>query len=321
MLAELSSAKIGFIGAGRTANALAIGIAAAGLNVFAVGSRSFESALALATRIPDCWAVATSQDVAESCDLVFITTQDASIREVAETTRWRAGTAVVHCSGVETSAILTSAAKAGAQTGSLHPLQTFAGRDDAGKLAGSIFAVEAEDDLAAGLALLVEALGATPMRLRPEDKVLYHAAAVFASNYVVTLSKLASDLWLRFGVDRSFALQALAPLLRGAVDNIESRGLPDALTGPIARGDVETVAAHLTAVRDAAPDLNAVYRELALQTIPIALSQGGLSDEQAALLRELLASGPKALESPRGNAPPGGAGDSLLRISKGTRPR
>jgi predicted short-subunit dehydrogenase-like oxidoreductase (DUF2520 family) len=128
--------------------------------------------------------------------------------------------------------------------------------------------------------------------LRAEDRALYHASAVLASNYVVTLLKLASDLWLRFGYDRATALQALLPLLRGAVVNLETLGLPAALTGPVARGDVESVRRHIEALAQAAPELLGVYTTLGNETVPVALAGSGLDEETAARLRELFALSP-----------------------------
>ncbi len=246
--------------------------------------------LSLASLIPNARAT-SAQEAVDRCSLVFITTPDAAIREVCESLAWRAGVAVAHTSGVESSAILEKAAREGAATGSFHPLQTFAAVPPAlNSLAGSIFAVEAEGALRSDLLAMVDALGGTPIELRPEDKALYHASAVMIGNYTVTLAKMATDLWLRLGWERPAAMKALLPLLHGAVANIEALGLPQALTGPIARGDVATVARHLETLAAAAPDMLEAYRELALQTIPVALAKGGLSDPAAFELRSLLES-------------------------------
>ncbi|HXH21224.1 MAG TPA: DUF2520 domain-containing protein [Dehalococcoidia bacterium] len=280
--------NIGFIGAGRVGGALAISLHEAGYPVVAVASRSPEAAAALADHIPGCQAV-TPQEVVDRSEVVFITTPDAAIRPVCESLTWRAGMAAVHTSGSESSALLEKAAREGAATGSLHPLQTFAdAREARTNLPASYFAVEAEGWLRLTLLEIVAALQGTAIELRPEDKALYHASATILSNYTVTLAKLASDLWLRFGWERPAALRALLPLLKGAVNNVESLGIPLALTGPIARGDVQTVERHIAALREAAPDVLPVYRELALQTIPVALAAGGLSNPAAEALRMVL---------------------------------
>jgi predicted short-subunit dehydrogenase-like oxidoreductase (DUF2520 family) len=196
---------------------------------------------------------------------------------------------VVHTSGAHDSTILESAARSGALTASFHPLQTFADRDQArANLPASVFAVEAEGWLKDLLLEMVRALKGTPIELSADEKALYHASAVLISNYTVTLAKMATDLWLRFGWDRPAALRALLPLLKGSVNNLEALGVPMALTGPVARGDIETVERNLVALRATAPELAPAYRELALQTIPVALAKGGLSDSAAGALKRIL---------------------------------
>jgi predicted short-subunit dehydrogenase-like oxidoreductase (DUF2520 family) len=279
---------VGFVGVGRTGRALATALADAGYAVKVVTSRSGGPADALAAALAGCRAVETPQEVADACDLVFITTPDSAIREVAESVGWRPGQAAVHASGCETRAALAAAAARGAATGSLHPLQTFTAHGAPPDLRGVVFAVEAEGELRETLLAMVGRLGGAALELRAEEKALYHAAAVFASNYAVTLMKLAADLWLRFGWEWPAALRALLPLLKGTVANLEEAGLPAALTGPIARGDIETVGRHLEALAEAAPELLPAYRELGRQTLPLALRAGGLAEERAAALRALL---------------------------------
>jgi predicted short-subunit dehydrogenase-like oxidoreductase (DUF2520 family) len=286
--------RIGFIGAGRVGGALAIALREADYPVVAIASRSPESAAGLAALVPGSRAV-SPQQVVDASDIVFITTPDSAIRGVCEALGWRPGVGAVHTSGVYSSEVLAAAAAQGAAVGSLHPLQTFADRDQArANLPASVFAVEAQGWLREELLAMVSALGGSAVELTARDKALYHASAVLVSNYTVTLVKMATDLWLRFGVERPAALRALLPLLRGAVNNLEALGLPLALTGPVARGDTETVAAHLEALAKAAPEMLPVYRGLALQTIPIALARGGLDDAAAAELRHLLDRGSDA---------------------------
>jgi predicted short-subunit dehydrogenase-like oxidoreductase (DUF2520 family) len=290
------SPRVGFVGTGKVGSALAAALHAAGYNVSAVASRRFASADALAARVPGCTAYETPQAVVEDCDLVFLTVPDAAIEPVAASLRWRRGAAAVHTSGIATRAALAGAARQGAATASLHPLQTFAGA--AVELSGCCFAVEAEAGLRVTLLSLVESLGGRVVELRAEDKALYHAAAVLGSNYVVTLLALATDLWLRLGVERAEGLRALLPLLKGAVANLESAGLPGALTGPIARGDAATVELHLRALAQSAPEAVEVYRALGLQTLPLALAQGTVDEMSITRIRELLES--RAVAADRG---------------------
>ena len=270
-------------------NALARSLAAAGYPIAAVTSRTLQSARSLADVIPGCRPVATAQAVADLSDLVFVTTRDDAIAEVAGSARWRPGVSLVHTNGAKSLYVLQAAAAQGASTASLHPLQTFATIEEASEqIRGCVFGMEAEGELRQLLLQIVSDLEGTAIELRPEDKALYHAAAVLISNYTVTLTKLATVLWLRFGRERSQALRALLPLLQGTLRNLESNGLPTALTGPVSRGDVASVERHLAALEEAAPETLAAYRELALLTIPVALAKGGLTDEDAGALRRLL---------------------------------
>ena len=281
--------KIGFIGAGTVGTALAIRLTEQGYAVVAVASRSRASAEKLADRIIHCCVAEKSQEVARLADLVFITTPDDVIASVANAVQWRPGQMVVHCNGSASTDILENARRSGALVGSFHPLQTFADVSEAIRnLPGSAFAIEAEEPLHDLLAQMARDLGGQSFGLRAEDKVLYHAAAVIASNYTVALMKMATDLWRGFGVPVAQATQALLPLLRGTVNNIDKIGLPNCLTGPIARGDVGTLRNHLNALRERAPDMIDAYRQLGLQAIPIALEKGRILQETAREMKALL---------------------------------
>jgi len=289
--------KIGFIGAGTVGTALAVRLKESGYPVVAVSSRSYSSALRLAQAVPGCQPLGEGQAVAEAAELVFITTPDDAIPRVAAQVRWRQGQSAVHCSGADSLDVLEPARQAGAQVGGFHPLQTFASVAHATEnIPGSTFALEGEGPILDTLKAMATALGGRWVVLKAGDKVLYHAAAVIACNYLVTLVKLATDLWQTFDVPTREATQALMPLLRGTLNNLDKVGLPNCLTGPLARGDLGTIAKHLAALEQAAPSTGsgqrpsvlAAYRELGLHTIPIALGKGKIDEQRAAELRQLL---------------------------------
>lgn len=284
--------RVGFVGAGRLAQALAPALDSLVPDtvVVAVTARTPQAAQALAGRLRQAEAVAGAQEVASRSEVVVIATPDDAIAAVAGAVQWQPGQMAVHCSGAQTAALLQPAQAQGALTGVFHPLQTFAGGadQDAGRFRGITFTIEAPEPLAAVLRTWSEALGGRPAALRPEDRVLYHAAAVLACNYLVTLAQLATDLWAAMGVDRAAALEALLPLMRGTLDNLERVGLPHGLTGPIARGDIGTIERHLAALEARAPHLLAAYRALGVQTVPLAEQLGRITAERAEGLRELL---------------------------------
>ncbi|MBI4285192.1 MAG: DUF2520 domain-containing protein [Chloroflexi bacterium] len=281
--------KLGFIGAGTVGSALALKLGARGYPIVAVSSRSGTSAARLAQSLKGARAFDSNQGVADNAELVFITTPDGAIPVVAAEVRWHAGQSVVHCSGADSTAILEPARKLGSYVGAFHPLQTFASVQQAiENIPGSTFAVEATEPLLTILKDMATALESHWVELKADDKVAYHAAAVIACNYMVTLVKLATDLWQTFNVPREQAVQALLPLLKGTIHNIETVGIPNCLTGPIARGDTGTIKKHLDALQKVAPGLLATYRELGRQTIPIALAKGRINAQQAEALAALL---------------------------------
>ncbi len=281
--------KLGFIGAGTVGTALAVRLAGEGYPVVAASSRSRASARKLAQAVAGCRAFDNNQAVADNAELIFITTPDDAIAPVASQVKWCPGQSVVHCSGADSVAILKSARELGAMVGAFHPLQTFASVQQAiENMPGSTFALEAEEPLLKTLKEMATALDGHWVVLKASDKVLYHASAVIACNYMVTLVKLASDLWQSFNIPPQQATQALLPLIRGTLHNIETVGIPNCLTGPIARGDAGTINKHLAALKSTAPHLLTAYRELGRQTIPIALAKGRINQEQARELETIL---------------------------------
>ena len=281
--------KLGFIGAGTVGTALAIRLSGKGYPVVAVASRRYESARKLAELVKGCHAYENNQGVADNAEAIFITTPDMVIPVVTAQLKWHDGQSVIHCSGADSLDILEPARQAGASVGGFHPLQTFAGVQIAiENLPGSTFGLEADEPLLGILKDMAKALNGNWVVLRAEDKVAYHTAAVMACNYLVTLVKLSTDLWQTFNVPRDQATRALIPLLKGTLNNIANIGIPNCLTGPIARGDTGTVQKHLNALEKIAPGLVSTYRELGRQTIPIALAKGRIDETRSKELEKIL---------------------------------
>ena len=286
---EINKLSIGFIGAGTVGTALAIILGEKGYNFVGASRRSAAGPNVHGTLISNFRILPDNQAVAEAADLVFITTSDDAIASVAQEVRWRAGQSIVHCSGADSTAVLEPARQAGAHVGGFHPLQTFAGvRQAVENLPGSTFALEAEEPLLTTLKRMAEDLGGHWITLDAADKPAYHAAAVLTSNYLVTLVKMATDLWKTFDIPPDEAVTALMPLIRGTLHNIETVGLPNCLTGPIARGDTGTIQKHLATIGAKTPSLLPAYRELGLQTIPVALAKGKISQDRARELDTML---------------------------------
>jgi predicted short-subunit dehydrogenase-like oxidoreductase (DUF2520 family) len=283
--------KIGIIGAGKVGTALAVILSRKGYTVAGVYDIKPAPSKKLASTVKDCQIMNNNQQVADAVDLTFITTPDSAIEKAASQIKWSPGESVVHCSGADSTDILDKAHQDGANVGCFHPLQTFAGVKQAiDNIPGSTFAIEAEEPLLTTLKEMTVKFNGNWITVKASDKAAYHAAAVFASNYLVTLVKMAADLWQTFSIPTKDATKALLPLMRGTLHNIETIGLPQCLTGPIARGDEETIQKHLNIIHDQAPELLYPYKELGLQTIPIALAKGTIDKKQAKNLEMILRS-------------------------------
>jgi predicted short-subunit dehydrogenase-like oxidoreductase (DUF2520 family) len=273
--------EFAIIGAGKVGKALACLLAQAGYGFLGAASRTEESARAAKRFVGSGVATTDPTRLIPRADLVFITTPDAAIASVcltlAESGALTPGAVVAHCSGALPSSILEPARRAGCAVGSLHPCQAFASAGEAVRvLPGSYCCIEG--DLAAVEALeeVARVLRMQIVKVPTSAKVLYHAAACVASNYAVALQHAAVRLQEAAGISREDALQCLLPLLQGTASNLERAGLPDALTGPIERGDAGTVAAHLEAVAEAAPGLLPMYREMGRLAVEVALDKGSI---------------------------------------------
>lgn len=259
--------NFGIIGAGIVGTAIAIRLELAGHRLVGVHTRSQQSYERFCTYLQ--WEKRPLGEWVVEADLIFITTQDGMIRPAAEqlthNNLYKEGQIWIHCSGSVSSQVMQVDKNIPINYLSLHPLQAFAGIEQAVELIpGTHFGIEG-DDLETGLEIVTQ-LGGVPHRLDPRQKPLYHAGAVVASNYLVTLAGLAVQLFEEAGIDRNEALESLLPLMKGSLQNLEKVGLPQALTGPIARGDVDVIRGHLEQMPI---KIEPVYRALGLYTLEI----------------------------------------------------
>ncbi len=270
--------KNGFciIGCGRVGINLAVFLAQQGYRPAAFVSKTLESA----QKAMDCvrgGAVFTDPaQAARDCNLIFITTPDVRIEpvcdQVAAAEGFDANSVVFHLSGALSSVILSSARKKGAATGSLHPLQSFVpyAPDAASPFEGIHMSIEGTDRARNLGQQIVTRLKARPVTIPTDAKTLYHAAAVVASNYLVTVEHAALTLLGRAGLEPDRAFDILEPLIQGTLRNIAARGSVDALTGPVVRGDEAIIARHLTDIDKKMPRYSDLYRLLGQHTLEIA---------------------------------------------------
>ena len=282
---------IGFIGIGVLGRGLPLALAARGYRVIAAHSRSASSAQWLADRLPGCVVYPSAQGLADASDLVFITTPDSVISNVAGAVNWRPGQGVVHCCGAASTELLAPAANLGASTAAFHPFQTFAGvknpEESSARLSGVTFSIAAEGWLADFLAELARALEGYPVSIADEDRALYHAAAVLGCGYLVTLLQAAVSLWEAMGFSSEQAIQALYPLAKTTLDNVAQHGVIASATGPAIRGDAVTLRAHLESLYLRMPELLPIYGSLARGSVPLA-ARHGVGPEHLTAMEELV---------------------------------
>lgn len=289
---------VGVVGAGRVGAVLGAALARAGHRVVAVSAVSQASRQRAADLLPGA-DVVTVDEVLARADLVLLTVPDDVLSELvaglAATGAVRRGTLLAHTSGRHGLGVLEPATREGALPLALHPAFPFAGTAvDLERLTGASFGVTAPDPLRPVAEALVVEMGGEPVWLTDEQRPLWHAALAHGANHLTTLVASSADLLLEIGVEQPDLV--LGPLLGAALDGA-LRGGDAALTGPVARGDADTVRAHLDALARVAPEVLPSYVAMARLTADRALACGRLSPERAAALLGVLAA------SPSGSAP------------------
>jgi predicted short-subunit dehydrogenase-like oxidoreductase (DUF2520 family) len=268
---------IAILGPGTVGGALARSLHATGWPV-TIGGRNVRTAKLLADQVAATGG--NLEQAARSARVVLLTVSDDAIGPLCRTLTaagvWNEENMVLHCSGALDSSVLRSAQQAGASVGSWHPLQTFPADEAVASLADVPFFAEGDGKAITMAKRLTDALGGTFHEVTADGKALYHAAAVMACNCVSTLLESAEALMDRAGIGPEDARAAMAPLVRRTVENAARRGGLDTLTGPIVRGDAETVRRHLAAMRAAGlGELAELYRAVGKRTAELARRRGG----------------------------------------------
>ncbi len=287
--------RIAVVGAGKVGSALALLLSRCGYPVAGVASRSISSAERVAREL-NVPATVKPEEVAARADVVFITTPDRVIAQVAgeinERGGFRSGQVVFHTSGAHSAGEVGAARRSGAFAASLHPLQSFASVKMAMEsLPGSYFALEGDQEAMPLAEQIAGDLGGKIFFIAAKDKPLYHAAACIASNYLVSLMHFATGLYGRFGLSREEAFKALFPLVRGTINNISQVGPAPALTGPVARGDGPTLEGHMQVLKEVGREELELYCRIGLYTVRVALEKGSISADQAEKLAGIFEGG------------------------------
>lgn len=280
------------IGAGAMGRVLAARLHECGYPVLGVISRTRDHAESLGRKVGARIFSNTPLDLPPATRLVVCCVPDGQIESVAERLSrvphaWRQ-TVVLHTSGALPASALQPLADEGARTLSFHPLQTVTPRSDAAVLDGVYAGIEGPAPaVAAGIEIAVS-LGMRYLVLTAEAKPRYHLAASVASNFLVTLNAVVQQILLTLDLDRATAQEVMAPLIRGTLDNLAASTPEDALTGPIVRGDLETVRRHGVALRRYLPHLVPVYAALAMETVSLAVRSSALGPDEAEQMLDLI---------------------------------
>ncbi len=264
------------IGCGRLGISLAVFLSKQGFEAAAFSSRTSASAQKACFFTGMGTVFENSCDAVKNADIVFITTPDTSIepvcRAMAKEKIFNNGHIVFHLSGALSSEILASASACGAAIGSIHPLQAFTayekGQDS--PFEGINISIEGDARAVETGKTIVQALKAASFTIPTSAKTLYHAAAVVASNYLVTLENFALELLKQADLSEQDGYAILEPLILGTLNNIKTRGSINALTGPVARGDDAIVSRHLKDIDEKLPQFSTLYRLLGQHTLDIA---------------------------------------------------
>ncbi len=278
--------KVSIIGAGVVGTAIGYLLKERGYSIVGIASRTLSSAQKAREFIGEGDATTDLGATAQKAEVVFITTSDRAIEEVcnkiASEGGFNPGATVFHTCGALSSEILSSAKDSGAHVASLHPLQSLADIHEAIKnIPGSYFCLEGDDAALLIARKIVDSLKGKEITIEVDMKPLYHAGASVASNFLVATIRFALELLEVAGVMRKDSLNALMPLIKGTVRNIEDLHIPSALTGPISRGDVGVIEDHLRAMSKVIPETIRLYTELGRYTVKIALEKGTINENEA----------------------------------------
>lgn len=263
---------INFIGAGKLGKTIArlIHIHQAG-EILGIANRSLDSSNNAVTFIGA--GISTCIENLPPADITFITTSDDQIQECSKklgfSPNLKENSIVLHCSGTLSSKVLSFTKEKSCFIASAHPMRSFAEPEISVKsYQGTYCAIEGDKEAIEIVRNLFQSIGSVCYLLNENNKEIYHAAGVFASNYLVTLCHEALSCLKDAGVDESSAMKVVLSLMKGTLNNLENTLLPEkSLTGPIKRGDTQTIKKHLISLRN--PLSKKIYKELGLSTLKL----------------------------------------------------
>lgn len=287
----MNKKEVTIIGTGALGTALARELVEQEIPIKNIFNRTVEKAETLAKdlAIEQFGTFPGSEDIMG--DLIFITVPDDLISNVSEQLARQSGikgdATVVHCSGNHASTILEAVREKGCSVGAFHPMQTFTAQSKPGIFKNIYVTVEGDPHAVEVLGNLAEQIGAGVLKVEPGDKPFLHAGAVFASNYLVALLDAAAETGSSGTLTREEVLRAYLPLVRTTIENCEEGDLSKILSGPVARGDVNTVNKHLQLLKHK-PGLFSLYKLMGMRTTRLADQSGRLPDNAITEMKKML---------------------------------
>lgn len=281
---------ISIIGAGRVGQTVAKRLRKLGWQIGAVVTRSPGTARAAVRAIGAGTPHSALTLEAFDADVILLAVPDDVLENVAQKlakigaalTKKSPAKIILHTSGALDHRVLAPLARRGAATGSMHPMQTFSGRN-APRLQGVIFSIEGAPAARATAQKIARSLGATPVIIQSHYKPAYHASGTVVAGHALALVESATQMLLKIGFTRRSASQALLPLIRQMLDNYESLGPHAAWTGPLSRGDYATISKHAKALRRFPREFQDAYRALALLSARVLSKKPAATKSKAAL--------------------------------------
>ena len=288
----LAGVRVTIVGAGAAGSALGRALRASGVEIASVISRTDESAGRLADELGVAHWSDRLEDAFESSNLLVLAVTDDALPAIAEALGSRdggwIGRTVLHLSGSLASSVLDPLRRQGAEVASFHPMLPLRSDSSPDVFAGAWVSIEGTEPACEFGRQLARALGARPMTVDAHTKSAIHAVASIASNYLVTLMTVASDLLAETRLDTDAYELLFRPLVDRTLSNIDFADPARALTGPISRGDSKTVRNHLRVLREDAPEYLVVLAALMAETTRVASRAGRITDQKATEILDLI---------------------------------
>jgi len=284
--------RFSIIGAGKVGTSLGSALVEAGYTIKSLSCLTLTEAKESQRIIGKGEPSKNNIQTAKNGEILFITVPDDRITDIVQELDfsdiiWQEKT-VFHCSGLLPSEVLSPLRTKGASTASLHPIQSFSFKHAPPSILHNVyFGLEGQEEAVFTAKNIVHDLGGRSIRIPPEDKPMFHAAFSMTSNFFVVLLDSAVALLKSSGLSEEKAVQILHPLLDGTLNNILDSRIRSALTGPILRGDGQTVKAHLGALNKI-PGVKDVYRQLAVRALEIAKEEKTLTAQKIKELFRIL---------------------------------